>query len=304
MNNLLSQILLGVAVADALGVPVEFKSREYLRENPVIGMTGYGTYNQPVGTWSDDTSMSLCLAKSILESLDLNRLAQKFIAWKNDGYMTPHGYMFDIGGTTRAAIERMEDGIAPELCGFSHESDNGNGSLMRILPLLALTKDLPLEERFELTKKVSSMTHAHIRSVLACHYYLEFANKLIQGKSLEEAYFEMQVEFSDFMVQKQITSDEKEKFNRILNGNISDLNENEIQSSGYVIHSLEASLWCLLTTNNYKKAVLKAVNLGSDTDTTAAITGGLAALVYGVENIPNEWTSQLVRKEDFEGLRF
>ena len=294
MNKLLSQILLGIAVGDALGVPVEFKSREYLKENPVIGMTGYGTYDQPVGTWSDDTSMSLCLAKSILEGLDLNRLAQKFIAWKNDGYMTPHGYMFDIGGTTRTAIGRMEDGIAPELCGFSHENDNGNGSLMRILPLLALTKDLPLAERFDLTKRVSSMTHSHIRSVLACHYYLEFAKKLIERKSPKEVYLEMQAEFSDFLVQKQITPNESAKFNRIINGNISDLDENEIQSSGYVIHSLEASLWCLLTTKNYREAVLKAVNLGSDTDTTAVITGGLAVLVYGENSIPEEWSDVLV----------
>ena len=152
MNNLLSQILLGIAVADALGVPVEFQSREYLKENPVTDMLEYGTYDQPKGTWSDDTSLSLCLAESILEGLDLNRLAQKFIVWKNDGYMTPHGYMFDIGDTTRASIERMEQGIAPELCGFSHENDNGNGSLMRFLPLLALTKDLHMEERFKLTE--------------------------------------------------------------------------------------------------------------------------------------------------------
>src|SRR5690606_28642050 len=218
----------------------------------------------------------------------------KFIAWKNDGYNTPHGYMFDIGGTTRASIGRMEDGVAPELCGFSGESDNGNGSLMRILPLLALTKDLPLEERFELTKKVSSMTHSHIRSVLACHYYLEFAKKLIEEKPPKQAYLEMQSEFSDFLEQKQISPNETAKFNRILNGTISALDENEIQSSGYVIHSLEASLWCLLTTKNYKEAVLKSVNLGSDTDTTAAITGGLAVLVYGENSIPEEWSDVLV----------
>ncbi|MFA7445693.1 MAG: ADP-ribosylglycohydrolase family protein [Flavobacteriaceae bacterium] len=293
MNNLISQILLGVAVADALGVPVEFKSREYLRKNPVTDMLEYGTHTQPKGTWSDDTSLSLCLAESILEGLDLNRLAQKFIAWKNDGYMTPHGYMFDIGGTTRAAIGRMEDGIAPELCGFSGENDNGNGSLMRILPLLALTKDLPLEERFELTKKVSSMTHSHIRSVLACHYYLEFAKKILEGKTPKESYFEMQTEFSDFMSLKQISLNEMAKFSRLLNGGIFELGENEIQSSGYVIHSLEASIWCLLTTNNYKEAVLKAVNLGSDTDTTAAITGGLAVLTYRKNSIPNEWINEL-----------
>lgn len=292
-KNLIKSILLGVAVGDALGVPVEFKSREFLTTHPVTGMMGYGTHTQPPGTWSDDTSLSLCLAESILEGLDLNQLAQKIIAWKNEGYMTPHGNMFDIGGTTRAAIEKMENGITPELCGFSHENDNGNGSLMRILPLLVLTKDLTLEERFELTRKISSLTHSHIRSVLACHYYLEFAKKILEGKTPKESYFEMQTEFSDFILLKQINPNEIAKFNRLVNGAIFDLSENEIQSSGYVIHSLEASLWCLLTTDNYKEAVLKAVNLGSDTDTTAAITGGLAVLTYGENSIPKEWINEL-----------
>jgi len=297
MNKLLSQILLGIAVGDALGVPVEFKSREYLRENPVTDMLEYGTHNQPKGTWSDDTSLSLCLAESIVEGLDLNQLAQKFIAWKSHGAYTPHGDMFDIGGTTLAAIGRMEAGVLPEKCGFSGESDNGNGSLMRILPLLVLTKDLSLEKRFELTSKVSSMTHSHIRSILACYYYLEFALKLLNAKTPKEAYFEMQSEFSDFMYQKQIGLSEREKFQRLTHNNIFDMDESEIQSSGYVIHSLEASLWCLLTTDHYRDAVLKAVNLGSDTDTTAAITGGLAVLVYSEENIPQEWKSQLVGAE-------
>lgn len=297
-NNLLQKILIGVAVGDALGVPVEFKSRAFLKQNPVTDMQEYGTHNQPKGTWSDDTSLTLCLAESIVKGLDLNRLAQKFIAYKDDSYMTPHGYMFDIGGTTRASIERMKEGIAPELCGFSGELDNGNGSLMRILPLLVLTKDLPLEERFELTRKVSSITHSHIRSVLACHYYLEFAKKLIDGKTPKQAYLEMQTEFSDFLIQKQINPSEREHFARITNGNIYELSEDDIKSRGYVIDSLEASLWSLLTTNNYKEAVLKAVNLGDDTDTTAAITGGLAVLVYGMDGIPKEWIDILVRVED------
>ncbi|MGG7036297.1 MAG: ADP-ribosylglycohydrolase family protein [Flavobacterium sp.] len=298
MNNPLLSILLGIATGDALGVPVEFKPRDYLIENPVSDMTGFGTHNQPAGTWSDDTSLTLCLAESILEGLDLNQLAQKFIDWKNDNYWTPHGWVFDIGIGTRIAIEQLEDGVQPELAGGFGEMDNGNGSLMRILPLVLLIKDLPTEERFKLTQQVSSLTHAHIRSVIACFYYLEFAKKIIEGKNKLETYQELQIEIPAFLQTKEINSNEVTKFSRLLHQNIIDLNENEIKSSGYVVDTLEASVWCLLTTQNYKEAVLKAVNLGNDTDTTGAVTGGLAALLYGVESIPENWLNALARKND------
>ena len=298
MNNPLLSILLGVATGDALGVPIEFKSRTYLKENPVLDMIGYGTYHQPAGTWSDDTSLTLCLAESILEGLDLNQLAQKFIAWKNDNYWTPHGWVFDIGIGTRIAIEKLEEGNLPELSGGFEEMDNGNGSLMRILPLVLLTKDLEIEECFLLTKKVSSLTHAHIRSIMACFYYLEFAKKIIEGKNKFEAYHELQKEIIAFFHYRKINENEITKFDRLLLNDISILEEQEIKSSGYVIDTLEASIWCLLTTENYKDAVIKAVNLGNDTDTTGAVTGGLAALLYGIESIPENWINVLARKND------
>ena len=302
MQNNLTKILLGVATADALGVPVEFESRAFLKENPVLDMIGYGTHHQPLGTWSDDTSLTLCLAESIVEGLDLNKLALKFIAWKNDNYWTPHGWVFDIGIGTRIAIEKLESGISPELSGGVDEMDNGNGSLMRILPLVLVTKNLPINERFELTQKVSSITHRHIRSVIACFYYLEFAIKIIEGKSFETSYAELQLEIPVFLESIQINPNEIAKFSRLLRYNIIDLNEEDIKSSGYVVDTLEASIWCLLTTNNYKEAVLKAVNLGSDTDTTAVVTGGLAGLFYGVESIPENWVNLLARKNDIISL--
>ena len=132
MQTLIQKILYGVATGDALGVPVEFKDREDLKENPVTEMQEYGTYDEPKGTWSDDTSLTLCLAESIVEGLDLQLLANKFIAWKNDNYWTPNGWVFDIGIGTRIAIENLETGIAPELAGGNEDKDNGNGSLMRI----------------------------------------------------------------------------------------------------------------------------------------------------------------------------
>jgi ADP-ribosylglycohydrolase len=301
-NNLLQTILLGTAVADALGVPVEFEPRSVLKENPVTYMREYGTHNQPKGTWSDDTSLMLCLAESIMEGLDLSNLAQKFIAWKNDNYWTARGWVFDIGIGTRLAIQRSEEGELPELAGGFEEMDNGNGSLMRILPLVIYTKDLSIEERFLWTKKVSSLTHAHIRSVMACFYYLEFAKKIIEGQDKWQAYKELQFELINYFEGKSINPLETNKLHRLLKEDISKNMEETIRSSGYVIDTLEASIWCLLTSNTYEEAVLKAVNLGGDTDTTGAVTGGLAALIYGFDTIPEEWLEVVARKEDIINL--
>lgn len=298
MPNNLQTILLATATADALGVPVEFKPREDLQQNPVTDMREFGTYNQPEGTWSDDTALMLCLAESMVEGLDLQKLAQKFIAWKNDNYWTARGWVFDIGIGTRIAIERLENGTPPELAGGFDEMDNGNGSLMRILPLVLYIKDLDIDQRYEWTKKVSSLTHAHVRSVMACFYYLEFAKKIVEGKDKFQAYTELQSEMITHFEKREINTLEIQKFSRLLTEDISNLNETDIHSRGYVIYTLEASIWCILTTSNYKEAVLKAVNLGEDTDTTAAVTGGLAGLIYGLESIPKEWLEVLARKVD------
>lgn len=302
MPNHLQTILIGTAVGDALGVPVEFQPRAYLKANPVTDMREYGTHEQPKGTWSDDTSLMLCLAESMREGLDINNLAQKFIAWKNDNLWTPYGWVFDIGIGTRIAIERLEDGITPELAGGLNEMDNGNGSLMRILPLVLHIIDLDIDERYEWTKKISSITHAHLRSVMACFYHLEFAKKIIEGKDKFQAYNELQSELTQYFEQRKINPIEIHKFHRLLNDDISKVEEDNIKSSGYVMDTLEASIWCILTTNNYKDAVLKSVNLGHDTDTTGAVTGGLAALIYGMDTIPAEWINALARKDDIINL--
>lgn len=294
--------LFGVAVGDALGVPVEFKSRETIRKNPVTDMIGFGTYNLPAGTWSDDSSLTFCLAEALTQDFDLNVIGQNFVKWYHENYWTPHGHVFDIGIATRQAISRLAKGEKPELAGGFDETDNGNGSLMRILPLLFYILDRPINERYDITKKVSSITHGHIRSVIACFYYLEFARQIIKGKDKFEIYRKVQTEISNHLTSLSINPTEVTNFDRLLIGDIHKLDESEIQSSGYVLHTLEASIWCLLTTNNYKEAVLKAVNLGNDTDTTGAVTGGLAGLIYGFENIPKNWIEQIARKDDIENL--
>jgi len=301
-RNIYKDILFGVATGDALGVPVEFETRETIRRKPVTNMTGYGTYNLPPGTWSDDSSLSFCLAEALTESFSLHRIAAAFIQWLYFNRWTPRGHVFDVGITTRNAISNLKTGTDPELAGGFYEDENGNGSLMRILPLLFYIKDKDIAERYELTRQVSSMTHGHIRSVIACFYYLEFARKLLAGTDTKAIYSELQTEISTFLNSIEINPEEVAVFKRLLQQDISLPPEKEISSSGYVLHTLEAAVWCLLTTNSYKDAVLKAVNLGADTDTTGAVTGGLAGLLYGFNSIPAHWTDQLARKEDIETL--
>ncbi|QHV96691.1 ADP-ribosylglycohydrolase family protein [Spirosoma endbachense] len=251
---------------------------------------------------SDDSSLTFCLAEALTQGVDLQRIATNFQKWLFQNYWTPYGEVFDVGIATREAIERLAKGTKPELAGGFDETDNGNGSLMRILPLVFYSNNRPIQERYQLTKEISSITHAHIRSVIACFYYLEFARLLLDQKDKFAIYQQLQSTCLDFLTSLSINPSEIHHFDRLLNGDIHNRSMEEIQSSGYVVHTLEASIWCLLTTDNYQEAVLKSVNLGEDTDTTGAVTGGLAGLLYGIEAIPSRWVSQLARLKEIEAL--
>lgn len=300
--NTCKDILFGVAVGDALGVPVEFKSRAEISRQPVTDMTGHGTHNKPAGTFSDDSSLTLCLAEAIASGFSLDATAQNFIKWLCDKYWTADNHVFDVGMTTHRAIERLITGTAPEHAGDFEEESNGNGSLMRILPLLVYICDKPIGERYKLIKQVSSITHGHIRSVIACFYYLEFVLGLLNGEDKFDIYHRLQKDVAGYLRSININPDEIKLFDRLLIDRVDMIPEHQIWSSGYVLHTLEASIWCLLNTGNYKDAVLKAVNLGHDTDTTAAVTGGVAGLLYGYKSIPENWLNQLARRADIDDL--
>lgn len=295
-------LLFGVAVGDALGVPVEFHDRESLLSNPVIDMLGYGTHNQPPGTYSDDSSLTFCLAEALIDGFDLNRIARNFVQWYYNGFWTPRGEVFDIGFTTQCAIERLAQGILPSESGSSEESSLGNGSLMRISPLVFYLLDKPIEERFKITESVSAITHGHPVAVLSCFYYLEFARLLLFRENKFEAYNKLQIAFKSFVNNFESFKDSLFKFDRLIQGDISKRTRDEILSTGYVIHTLEACIWTILTTDNFIDAVLNAVNLGDDTDTIGAITGGLAGILYGFDSIPKKWIKNLARSQDIDDL--
>ena len=304
-NNVLSGIM-GLTVADALGVPVEFKSRRTLESDPVTSMQAYGTYNQPAGTWSDDTSMTLGLVDSLAKGLDYEDIMKNFSEWLYEAEYTPHGEVFDVGIGTNKALDRFKAGVPALECGGALERDNGNGSLMRILPIYYYLKSiygngfLKNEESFEIIHNVSALTHAHKRSQIACGIYISIASELANTTDLDKAVKDGIYLATSYYQKRNEFVEELNKYNRL--EDIADLPIEEIKSSGYVVDTLEAAVWCLLTTKSYQECVLKAVNLGEDTDTVAAVAGGLAGIYYGYESIPDEWLDVVVKREYVEEL--
>ena len=325
MKQKIKDTFFGFAIGDALGVPVEFRSREDIAKNPVTDMREFGTHHQPKGTWSDDSSMAFCLAESLATPInstkkaiyDIHDITTNFVKWKYESFWTPHGRVFDIGIATNDAIKKLKKGENPLLAGGMDEYSNGNGSLMRILPLVFYKDYLfenSIKKRFELVSEVSSITHMHFRSVFSCFIYTEFARTLLEQIQSNEqknklaGYQKLQVLITDFATEFDFNKTEIAFFDRILKNDITTFKEETIKSSGYVLHTLEASFWCFLKYDSYSESVLKSVNLGEDTDTTGCVTGGIAGLFYGMntenytKGIPKEWLEVIVKKEKINNL--
>lgn len=285
-----------------MGVPVEFCDREELDSSPVTRMKGFGSYPVPEGAWSDDTSMSLCALDVLAKNtVDYNAIMDNFARWCVSDEFTPTGSTFDIGGTCLAAIHSY---LAPDCkpairCGQKNEYSNGNGSLMRIHPfvLYAYAKKMPYSEWGILIKNGSALTHAHPRSIVGCLIYsfvlihlLTAPTKASVSLALGRAkcYLENNREFAHY--------------GRLFRPDFKTLPREEIKSSGYIVDTLEAALWCLYNTESYEECVLKAVNLGEDTDTVAAVAGGLAGALYGYGAIPQKWLDTLIKRDYIESL--
>jgi len=298
MINIVQSAIMGFCVGDALGVPVEFYKRRMLENNPVEGLRAYGTHNQPLGTWSDDTSLTLCTMESLLEGYNTNNMADLFVKWYTEGKWTPHGGVFDIGISTRYALQRRMEGVSATSCGGDEEEDNGNGSLMRMFPLALYCREMEEDNRYLIVEEVSSITHRHGRSILGCQILVELAINLSKGMPKVKAY-----EITISNIRRDFGSHpEIDAYEAFLSGSLLGMSKEDIKSGGYVVDTLAASVWSLLNTNTYTASVLCAVNLGGDTDTIGAITGGLAGLVYGADSIPSEWVSNIVQLERISDL--
>ena len=269
MNRVYDGIM-GLVVGDALGVPVEFRERDTFC---VTDMRGGGTYRLPAGTWSDDSSLALATIESLgrMRRVAPRDIMENFVKWYAYNEFTPYGSVFDVGNTTRKAIELYMQSRDVKRCGGRSVTDNGNGSLMRILPLAFVP------HTDDDVAAVSALTHAHPISTGACEEYVRIAVLLLAGGGPEET---ARLYDGEYDIRKKPRDD--------------------VKSGGYVLDTLDAAIWCFTTTSSYRECVLKAVNLGGDTDTTAAVAGGLAGIYYGSSDergIPQEWQAQIARGE-------
>jgi ADP-ribosyl-[dinitrogen reductase] hydrolase len=291
--------LYGSLIGDALGVPVEFAPRARRVEDPVTGMRAHGTHGQPAGTWSDDGALLLCSVESLNEKgFDTEDMGERFVRWSERGHWSAHGVIFDIGIATRQALSRISQGITAEQAGGRDAYDNGNGSLMRILPVGLASLDQPSGEYVVRHLRASSITHGHERSRMACAFFGLMVRSLMEGATGHEALRATRVLFGELFGESQ----EFSTFRDLMSANLHEWPDAYIRSGGYVMETLTASLWCLLTTSTFAECVLKAVNLGDDTDTTGCVAGGLAGVLYGVEAIPTEWLAALPRQPELQVL--
>lgn len=302
MNDLIYSSIMGFIIGDAMGVPLEFKKRSDLLRKVTTTMIGYGTHDMPAGTWSDDTSMTLATIQSIidLKKIDEEDIMMNFRKWVEKNDFTPHGLLFDIGRTCLHGIKNFSRGNckAKDAGGKGYMS-NGNGSLMRILPIaLYIHKNnIKNPNMLMLVSHISSMTHAHEISILGCYLYVQYIVNLLNTKDKFKALRHIQKLSLD-----TFSGEHVEVYKRILKGNLKELSLNEISSSGYVVDTLEAVLWVVLNTTNFKQAIIGAINLGEDSDTIGAITGSIAGILYGKNELPIEWLEKLARKKYLEKM--
>jgi ADP-ribosyl-[dinitrogen reductase] hydrolase len=276
--------LLGLAVGDAIGTAVEFKARGSFP--PVTDMVGGGAFNLEPGQWTDDTSMALCLAESLVEKNGFDALDQmnRYLNWYENGYLSSTGRCFDIGNATRQALEKFKATGKP-MSGSSHPSSAGNGSLMRLAPVAMFYA--PSQARaLAFAGKSSRTTHAARECVEACALFAGMLVSALAGQEKEAILFEQSV--------SGIVS---EKLRAIAQGGYKDKSAQHIRGNGYVVDALEAALWCFWTTDTFSEAVLAAANLGDDADTTAAICDQIAGAWYGQSSIPVPWQEKLCMRE-------
>ncbi|MBN1129372.1 MAG: ADP-ribosylglycohydrolase family protein [Chitinispirillaceae bacterium] len=297
-----SAALYGSIIGDALGVPVESLSRKELSLRAVKSMLGYGRYNLPAGTWSDDTSMILCTMEILCNGYDGNALGGLFRKWLYEGEWTPYGYAFDVGLTTYMALDAISHETNAQSSGRTSEDDNGNGSLMRMLPAALWFQRQDTESFMARIHEISAITHAHPRALVGCGIYAMLVRELLTAQDKTAAFKTAIDKALAFYSRYDGFKNELNHFSRILSCKLPLLEETDINSSGYVVDTLEASIWCLLRYDDMKSVIIAAVNLGIDTDTTGSIAGGLAGLTYGMNGVPEEWLHTLARKRDIDAL--
>lgn len=291
MSELLARYqgcLLGLAAGDAVGTTVEFSAKDSFP--PVTGMEGGGPFHLQAGQWTDDTSMALCLAESLVTCNGFNAKDQmnRYLNWWKWGYLSSTGHCFDIGMTVANALQTFANDGEP-FAGSSNPRTAGNGSLMRLAPVVLWF--FPHEAQvLEYAEASSRTTHAAPEALASCRLFAQQLMNALQGKNKLETLTDI----------AQLP--EQENLRHIAEGRYLQKTRAEIFGTGYCVQSLEAALWCFAKGNDFEETILLATNLGDDADTTAAIAGQLAGAFYGVNGIPQAWRDKLWQYDDIDTL--
>jgi ADP-ribosyl-[dinitrogen reductase] hydrolase len=288
--------MLGLAAGDALGVTLEFQSPGTFQ--PISDMVGGGPFQLAPGQWTDDTSMALCLAESLVEcrGFDPQDQMRRYVRWYRTGYMSSRDECFDIGNTTRSALQRFEVDGDP-YAGVNTPNSAGNGSLMRLAPI-PLAYGQHAQNAIDRAADMSRTTHSADVAVDCCRYYSAVIIGALQGRHKEEILGDRFSPVVDYWKAFPLHPAVEE----VAAGSFKGAQPPEIAGTGYALKSMEAALWAFWMTNDFRSGALMAANLGDDADTTAAVFGQLAGAYYGVEGIPEDWRAKLHNVELIESL--
>lgn len=290
-NNLLDRYagcLLGLACGDAVGTTLEFSSRDTL--SPITDMVGGGPFALAPGQWTDDTSMALCLAESLLSKngFDARDQMTRYLNWWHWGYWSSTGQCFDIGMTVRKALMTFQETEEP-FAGSVDPKTGGNGSIMRLAPVILFY--FPDQNSIARAARLSSLTtHGAPEAVESCQLLADVISNALAGYGKDDVLALSPARYSEPAIKDLASGSFKQKL------------RDQVRGTGYCVASLEAALWCFCSTNSFEAAVLQAANLGDDADTTAAVVGQIAGAFYGKQGIPSGWLEKLHLVSEIEGI--
>jgi ADP-ribosylglycohydrolase len=289
--------LLGLATGDAVGVALEFEAPGTF--TPVGDMVGGGPFRLQPGQWTDDTSMALCLAESLVEKQDFDAADQmaRYLRWYQDGYLSSTGHCFDIGNTVRAALARFQE-TGEAFSGSGDPYAAGNGSIMRLAPVPMFYARDPAQA-IEQSGLSSRTTHGAATCIDACRYFGGLLTGALQGTDKSDLLGANYTPVDDYWQARSLVTAE---IREVAAGSFKERQPPDIQGSGYVVKSLEAALWAFYHSDNFREGCLLAANLGDDADTTAAVYGQLAGAYYGATAIPGDWLEKLALRSTIESL--
>ncbi|GET39802.1 ADP-ribosylglycohydrolase family protein [Microseira wollei] len=283
--------LLGLAAGDAVGTTLEFQPPDTF--TPIKDMVGGGPFGLQPGEWTDDTSMALCLAESLIEQngfVPIDQL-QRYLQWYRRGYLSSKGYFFDIGRTVRKALMRFEK-TRESYCGDTNPRSAGNGSIMRLAPVPLFFAQNP-EDAIAFSGESSRTTHGAATAIDACRYLGALLVGAVNGASRDELLSPYYSPIPNYWQQNPLV----DEIDAIAAGSFKHRQPPEIKGSGYVVASLEAALWAFYHSQSFEEGCLLAVNLGDDADTTGAVYGQLAGAFYGEQGIPQSWRDRLAYRD-------